>query len=271
MKYGPRQKVMTTHREENESRIKSDAGDRGKLKHTLSTFIDPLGPTGLSTGLVNIANGLVPPDNVDVDNALEIGTQQMRQFESSWPATFHETLAKKVTTMATNRKCGKGDDTQVCDTKLVFTRVTGLQQSCNIDIKEIHKCELSSVPQALFDGNADMRSQTKATMKSKLQVEISNRGMSPPDAMIIDGCALLWCVNWPSTGTAQDFTKNFMGRLSYYVQRSSAYLVFDRYPPTSTKVASRSNHAGKDVSRKHVLTLHKPLPSQKVVLECHPQ
>ena len=44
------------------------------------------------------------------------------------------------------------------------------------------------------------------------------------------------------------------------------HLIFDRYPPDSTKSVTRSNRAGKNASRKHLLRLHTPLPAQKIDL-----
>ena len=266
LKDGPSNKVMTTHKEETKSRIKSDAVDREKLRNTLATFIDPLDPTSLPVGMVNIANGLVSSNNVNVDNSLQIGQQQMHEFESGWPASFHGNLKKSVTTMAANKKSIQIDGAPVYDTELIYTRVIGLQQSRDLNIKEVLSYELSAVPTALFDEHGDMRSQTKATLKTKLQVEVSSRRINLPDAIIIDGCALWWSVHWPASGTVEDYIKNFMGRLDYYLQKCCVHLIFDRYPPASTKGATRSNRAGKNATRKHILTLHTPLPAQKVVL-----
>ena len=44
---------------------------------------------------------------------------------------------------------------------------------------------------SLFDESGVMGAQTKAVLKTKLQVEQSSRIQSVPDAVIIDGCAML--------------------------------------------------------------------------------
>ena len=49
------------------SRIKSDAVDREKLRVTLCSFTDPLDPSSHPEGVVNLANGLVSTNNVNVD------------------------------------------------------------------------------------------------------------------------------------------------------------------------------------------------------------
>ena len=51
--------------------------DREKLRGTCCSFIDPLDPSSHPEGVVNIANGLVSTNNVNVDKALELGQQQM--------------------------------------------------------------------------------------------------------------------------------------------------------------------------------------------------
>ena len=135
-----------------------------------------------------------------------------------------------------------------------------------LNLKEVLMYELSTIPPALFDENGDMRSQGKASLKNKLQVGESIRYTNNPDAIVIDGSAMLWSVHWPASGTVEEYIKNFMGSLQFYLRKSCVYLIFDRYYPTSTKGCTRSNRAGKNASRKHVLTLYTPLPAQKVVL-----
>ena len=266
MKDGPGTKEMTTHKEESIARIHSDALDREKLRSTLALFIDPIDPTNQPSGIVNVASGLMSPNTVNVDKSLEIGKEQMRDFESGWPDTFHGTLKKKTVTMAASKKAVKIAGTPVYDTELIYTRVLGLQQSRNLNKQTILTYELSATPPALFDENGDMRSQTKATLRNQLKVEISNRRTSPPDAIIIDGCAYLWSVHWPTSGTVETYIQNFVGSLQYHLQKCAVYLIFDRYPPATPKGYTRCNRSGKNVTRRHVLTLNTPLPPQKIVL-----
>ena len=107
MKDGRQSKVTATHKEESMSRIKSDAVDREKLRVTLCSFIDPLDPSSHPEGVVNIANGLVSTNNVNVDKTLELGQQQMDEFETGWPSSFHKTLKKNVITIPDAKKSSK--------------------------------------------------------------------------------------------------------------------------------------------------------------------
>ena len=63
------------------------------------------------------------------------------------------------------------------------------------------------------------------------------------------------------------YIKNYSeGSLKCYLRKCRVHLIFDRYPPDSTKSVTRSNRAGKNASRKHLLRLHTPLPAQKIDL-----
>ena len=44
-----------------------------------------------------------------------------------------------------------------------------------------------------------MRDQSKAVLNTKLQVEKSSRIQGVPDAIIIDGCVMLWKLHWPTS------------------------------------------------------------------------
>ena len=77
--------------------------------------------------------------------------------------------------------------------------------------------ELSAVPSTLFNKYVDMRSSSKAMLKNKLQVEVSDRRACTPDAIIIDGCALLWSVHWPASSTDHQYIKNFVKKLHEYL------------------------------------------------------
>jgi len=132
---------------------------------------------------------------VNVDEAIQIGKQQMRDFEAGWPESFNTSLTKNVTTMAETKKNITLDEKLVYDTELIYTRVMCLQQSRDIDFKDVISYKLSSVPATLFDENGAMRAQSKAILKRKMQVEQSSRIQGVPDAVIIDGCAMLWTVH----------------------------------------------------------------------------
>ena len=95
--------------------------------------------------------------------------------------------------------------------------------------------ELSPVPASLFEENGMMYVPLKTILKTKLQVEQSNRIHGPSDAVIIDGCVMLWTVHWPTNGVVQDYVVNFMGTTKYRLTHCDVYVVFDKYIKTNTK------------------------------------
>ena len=171
----------------------------------------------------------------------------MTIFESGWPTSFNKTLTKNVTMMTSAKKSIKMDGKPVCDTELIYTRVICLQQYRYIDITDVLSYELSPVPASLFDESGAMRAQSKAVLKMKLQVEQSSRIQGIPDAVIIDGCAMLWTVHWPTSGTVENHVINFMGSIKYHLERGDVYLVFDRYIGSySTKQTTRYSRLDND-------------------------
>ncbi len=139
-------KIVTHHKEESNARNQTDAVDRAKIRDTLTAFISPLDTSSHPSCFLNIATGLLAPSNVNVDSSVTIGTQQMEECESGWPQSFHRVQNKRIITMAVS----KINDTPIYDTDLIYTRVIGLQQSRDIDIKKELTCVRSPVPPALF-------------------------------------------------------------------------------------------------------------------------
>ena len=145
-----------------------------------------------------------------------------------------------------------------------------LVSSRELDKEKIFHHELSPVPTSMFDNNGNMRdSKTKSTLKNMIQVQHSNRTHSSnqlPAVLLTDGCAVLWTVHYPSSGTVNDFVNCFVTYIVHELRKNDVHLIFDRYQDFSIKSVTRTSRAGKQVSRKHKLTLNTPLPSQKVLL-----
>ncbi len=83
-------------------------------------------------------------------------------------------------------------------------------------------------PASMFNNTGQMReAKTKSTLKNALKAESSARHANI-DVSFLDGCALLWTVQWPSSGSVQAFLNNFRHHVLSYLQTSEVYLVFDR-------------------------------------------
>ena len=64
-----------------------------------------------------------------------------------------------------------------------------------------------------------MRDQSKAVLNTKLQVEQSSRIQGVRYAVIMDGCAMLLSVHWPTSDTVEDYIINLMGTIKYHLER----------------------------------------------------
>ena len=96
--------------------------------------------------MVNVVSGQIGSTEVNIHNAVTIGTEQMKVFKRRLPQGLYETITKKVVTMDHARKHVKVGAVKVFDTNLIYSRVIGLQASGrDIDIKDVLDHELGSV------------------------------------------------------------------------------------------------------------------------------
>ena len=229
---------------------------------------DPLDPDKHPSTIVNIVNGQIAAESVNVDGAVKIGTQAMKQYESKWPEGFNEKISKVVELMTESKKHVKVGDLKVFDTNLIYNRVVGLQASSrDIDILRLLSHELAPVPTSMFTDSGDMRICTaKSVLKKLLQSEVSIRNIEKEiTCTVIDGSAVLYVIHWPAAGTLKDYIDNMKDYLGKLLQKRDVFLVFDRYKAYSTKSVTRSGRSTQ-AARVHSLNQAMPLPPQKVVL-----
>lgn len=169
--------------------------------------------------------------------------------------------------MSESKKRVRVGDVAVFDTSLIFSRVLCLQKVRDINMKEVLGYELAAVPPSLFDEAGEMCiTKSKSTLRTKLQVEVTERHLILPDAIVLDGCAVLWVIHWPTAGLVQDYIKNLVDYIANHLTIADTYLIFDRYFESSIKEITRTSRAGKNASRQHQLSMLTPLPPQKVCL-----
>ena len=262
---------ITKHKEESDARKTSDGVDRTRIREKLSTCIDPLNPAEHQDGVMNIITGMVHQDQVNVDEAVAIGKKQLAEFESSWPEGFHGSIGTRVKTMSAAKKKVTIGLSSTFDTSLIYSRVMGVAASRDINLKHVFQHELAPVPTSMFDDNGEMRiTKTKAVLKKKLQVEqstrtVTNEVASAQEVAIIDGCAMLWAIHWPSQGTVQNYVDGFIDSIMHKLAEKDVYLVFDRYYDFSIKGGTRCNRAAAG-TKQYKLRPDAPLPKQSIIL-----
>ena len=123
--------------------------------------------------------------------------------------------------MILNKKSVIAGDTEVYHTETIYARIMCLLGTNRIKLDEVLKYNLTPIPDSLFKEDSDIYFD--------IQVEMSARLQSPPDSVIVDGCALLWTVHWPSRGTVQNLVDTFYKYIGEKLISSDVYLVFEYY------------------------------------------
>ena len=173
--------IETSHKEEAKARIKSDGTDRKSLREKLAVSIDPLQPDQHPNSLINISTGEVMTyDDINVDQAMEIGKQQQQFFESGWPESFHEPVKSGVISFTANKKSITVGGQKVVDTGIFYARALGLQASQREGVPtvcDMLATELAPVATSLFDDEGQMRTTQKSVLKTALSVQKTSIGL----------------------------------------------------------------------------------------------
>ena len=112
--------------------------------------------------------------------------------------------------------------------------------------------------------------KSKADLKKNTRVEATSRNAHVINFTILDRCALLWCVAWPtSSPTSQalvrDYVESFKKCLQLHLSQGDVYLEFDRYIEFCTKCLARKVR-GPGCCRIYKSYANSPLPPQKQML-----
>ena len=255
----------THHKEETKGRLKSDAEDRNKIRIKLNSCIDPLNPDGHPLELINIVSGKIADSKVNVENAVEIGKNIQSEFVKSLPEGYHKPINRQVVTMSTKRKSIAVNAKKTQDESVIFSRALRLMITGAIDPSEIFDHELTSYPPALFKKyGTEMRSTPKHTLKKELGVNVSVRNLPVPKVQIIDGCAHLYHIVWPNSGTVKDIITSIKIYIEKMLEHSEVWLLYDRYREYSLKGGTRCTRRQEDST--YHLSLESSLPGKKVML-----
>jgi len=168
--------------------------------------------------------------------------------------------------MATARKHTALGATTTFDTEVIFNRTLGIMGSGEFDLQDLFKHELSPIPTSLFLDDGSMRPATaKSKLKSFFGVHHSSRSLCKPDLVVVDGCAMLWAIHWPISGTVLDLVNAIAAYLDKRLANSDVHLIFDRYFDYSPKGCTRGRRKSVSGDCRH-LTVQSPLPPQSVSL-----
>jgi hypothetical protein len=221
---------VTTHKEESKARMKSDGTDRDKIKKFLLTSIGPFEHEDHPSEIVNIHSGKLSSKEINVDVSVPIGKKQVEKFISELPDAFYKPLSNQVKTMKKLLKSIRVDDVEIIDTSLIYSRVIALQLTNDaLKVENIFRYELSPIPTSIFTDTGDLRPAKSKAELNKIGSKIPLRSMASPNLIIIDGCAILWAVNWPTNGLVSDFIENVCDYIFRRLKICDTAVVFDRY------------------------------------------
>ena len=178
--------------------------------------------------LINISNGQIAQP---IDRALEVCREQLKQFEASWPDRFYNTLSKQVVTFAERTKRLSVGESAIVDQEAIYARVIGLLVSQrDLGLQQILATELTAYAPSMFQADGEMQVATgKSTLKNSLKVQVSQRLITSPTAIVMGVSAVLWTVDWPTHGTVGTFISGFKSWLRVRLSEADVHLCFDRY------------------------------------------
>ena len=218
--------------------------------------------------IVSICTGQVSSDKDNVDQCISIGKDQVNSFYESLPNGFYEPPSKKVVTMAAGKNNVKVGDVNVLDTTLICSSVMALRMTSTIiEVKVLFSYVLAPLPTSKLDEFGEIYvDKSKAKLRKLLAKEVSAPNISKSDLVALDGCAILWSVNWLSNGKVSDFVDNCLSYVFTLLHESDDHLVFDRYYKYSIKSVTHSERA-KSANVAYVLNLESPLPTKSIILK----
>ena len=170
--------------------------------------------------------------------------------------------------MKSSRKSVKAGEVQIFSTEGIYQKVMCLLHIGRIELEEVVKYELSPALLSSFSSNGEMRHSTsKADLKSRLQIETSQRLQSKGDVAIINGCGKLWSISRPKNSTLRDLAYQMYHNVTFLpaTEDMDICLVFNRYFTYSIKGAAREYRRG-NLANNHVLKLEAPLPPREIVM-----
>ena len=156
------------HKEESNSRRKTDAEDREAIRQELAKHSHPLNIHG--DWLCKLATGQIASLEINVEEALRIGRQMKAKIVSNLPEKFLTSISSPVKTMAMMMKGTKVGSSTVYDMETIFLRLITLSQTRHMELVPIFEFELCTVPPSLFDEFGCLRKGTNSTLVHKLSV-----------------------------------------------------------------------------------------------------
>ena len=151
-----------------------------------------------------------------------------KQYESTWPGGFRDTVPKKVRTMAITKKHIKVESAKVYDTNLSYSCIIGLQASgWDMNLSEVLKYGLAPIPTSMCTNIGEMRLTTRKT-SSKLKSQEDMHPKQPVSSLIVQPyCG--WFTGQHKEQANASLAITVVSYVMCNIKDADVYLIFDKY------------------------------------------
>lgn len=212
----------------------------------LEAYGNPL--TNTAGRLVNVVNGCIANDQVNVANAISIGQRMAADFEESLLDAFHKPVYGRVCTMEIMQKGMKVGDQTIYNMEKLYGRLLVISMKRNRPLEYVFGYELAPLPSSLFDEYGLMRKASKSTLIAKSKLFVVGDDNVPIDIQ------LLMAINSSTTRLGQRWALHWLFvKIWQKLQKKIIQCMFFFTNTTRTP----SNHRnGKEEHRElHILTI----------------
>ncbi|KAK3746863.1 hypothetical protein QZH41_000037 [Actinostola sp. cb2023] len=242
---------LTKHKESGKARVQRDEDDVKKVISTLKTVMsNPFSVAEGDVPLSNLATGVVLQEELSnrILNAERLGVQEMKSFlkkrmhtnEVGFWEPVHKMNIKTFASLSKKAKMKSVDEKLVtvrADRNL-FGRLLIASKSRDINLREVLKYELTSVPCALAHADGSLRKTTKSVLLSVLEEEVESFPRLPVDsgelstAYLIDGMAVVQMMRSVNSATFGELARKYFGVITAQLGKNGCNrvdVIFDRY------------------------------------------
>ena len=215
--------------------------------------------------LIGISTGISPPEKIKIDllNAYETGETAMKKFIQErlvdQSTEFYDPIKKlKLATFNSLKKTVKVKTTsrevQFSFQSDIFGKISLVQQSRDIDLKEVLRYPLGPVPWSLATSTGQMVKTSKSALMHALEKGMTHVDqVDAPFASVIYGMALvrkLKCIGMTFNECADNLLKLAVTNSS---KAARVDIVFDVYRDDSIKLAERGHRSVGTIQFKQII------------------
>ena len=276
-----------THKEAGSQRVKRDENDVQRLINTITNTMsnpfdlseaskeDPVQLRNIATGVVmphDAAEQLVDCFSTGAEEAKKFRTQRMDSDEVSFWSKISKLNLKTFASLAKANqiKCADEKIITISADRNLFGRLLIAAKCRDVDVKEVLRYELSTVPFALAHADGALRKTTKSVLMAEVERECQAQGRLPESALstafIFDAMALIQTLKSAGSRTFGDLAERYFNVLFTPLRQGQCRrvdVVFDRYDvQESIKESERVRRGSSRALEIQITNKHTPVPKQ---------